>query len=176
MHITSKRPAVAAPTTVSGAVRLAIADGRALLARGDYQFESATWHSAGDGRACAVCAAGAVMARQFDIEGKTMQVFQFDDAWNRALRAINAVRGQCYVVAYAIMAPGAHECGDALAFARAVRTALGPGKHNRAAQFTGAAEYTEFLDWLESAIAPAIEHAEAVVARHRRTAKTPAHS
>ena len=112
--VTRKRPGIAAPTTVSGAVRLAIDDGRALLEGEDrYVFHYSRWHEAHTPDTCSVCAAGAVMARQFDIEGKTMLAYDFDEAWNRVLWTIDAVREQNFALAFGAMVPGGYRTPDA---------------------------------------------------------------
>ena len=167
--VTRKRPGIAAPTTVSGAVRLAIDDGRALLEGEDrYVFHYSRWHEAHTPDTCSVCAAGAVMARQFGIEGKTMLAYDFDEAWNRVLWTIDAVREQNFALAFGAMVPGGHRTGDANAFANAVWDALKTHDGDPHSKFRDGVAYAKFLDHLEVATLPAIEHAEAEVSLRRR--------
>ena len=172
--VTPKHPALTAPTTVSGAVRLAIEDGRALLETEGYDFDADVWHAINRNGTCSVCAAGAVMARHFDLGRKAVLPYDFDASWNRALQAINAVREECFEQAYAEMAPGPYEREDAGVFADAVWAKLDEHGCDLHATFKGARGFARFLDRLESVTLPAIEHAQAEVARHKASEPAPA--
>ena len=153
---------IAAPTTVSGAMRLAIADGRALLEdAGRYLFYYGTWYSNTDG-ICVVCAAGAVMARHFNVGGETVVPSDFDDAWARVLGCIDAVREEQFGRAYEMMTPGVL---DAHMFADEVNAALADDPACANGEFTDNVAYAKFLDRLETAVLPAIEDAESAAAR-----------
>ena len=169
--VTPKTPGTTAPKTVSGAVRLAIADGRTLLETDDrYAFDHAEWYTTDDSAVCAVCAAGAVMARRFDIVGRWARPRDFDEGWRRTLEAINAVRDECFESAWERMVPGPGAERDGALFADEVIDALEAGGHGADpdAQFATNEAYARFLDRLESTTLPAIEHAEAEVARRTR--------
>ena len=168
VNVTQKRPGVAAPTTVSGAVRRAIADGRALLEAGECAFDAATWLSDGAGGSCSVCAAGAVMARQFDTAGRSGRPWDFDEPWKRALTAINAVREECFQTAFSMLYPERDEENAAGVFADTVWARLSDHGYDPHKAFASAEAYTHFLDRLEGVTLPAVEHAEDTIARRTR--------
>ena len=156
--------AVPAPTTIAGAVRLSITDGRALLETGNYSFDYDTWHATDCDGECRLCAAGAVMARQFDMEGGTTSVDDFEPQWHNALTAIDSVRERRYCEAYAAMYPYSLTWKGPRRFEETVRARLGDedNPHNR---FRNNREFTAFLDHLERMTLPAIERAEAMTRR-----------
>ena len=162
---------VSAPTTVSGAVRLAIIDGRALLAEGDrYTFHHGAWHNGSYAHSmCAICAAGAVMARRFGVWGKTVSPSDFGPAWERVLRCIDAVRETEFGRAWMEIASGDSASREADWFKEEVVTRLCNELDDTLGTFVNNDEYAEFLHDLETAVLPAIERAEAAVARRTRT-------
>ena len=100
------------------------------------------------------------MARNFELDGETINSHHFGEAWDRVLYAINAVRAAHYMTAYAGMYPHTWSWGDPSKFHDAVLARL-DGQKNSNGWFESALEYGTFLDRLEAVVLPAIEAAEA---------------
>ena len=96
-----------APRTLAAALDVAIRDGRALLEgpRERYIFDAHSWHDpTGAGEPCAVCAAGAVMARS--LRGRPTDDLNpgtFGDGWDASLRAIDDMRAARWANAFEAM-------------------------------------------------------------------------
>ena len=166
-------PQPPAPTTLAGALALAIADGRAMLARSDetYRFRALQWHtpqhtSADAMPVCLVCAAGAVMAGTLKVAPKDL-VYpgMFDTPWENTLEAIDALRAGAWHVAWNEMHPRTRLEQRGAEFARCVDARLSETGVSRPtvvdlADFAGAEQYARWLDWVEHALAPIIETEE----------------
>ena len=177
-----------APRTIAEALHIAVADGRALLADAEarYHFDAGTWHSARcdapekfdnerwEKRAradavCAVCAAGAVIARSLGAGADTdIGPLAVPPRWRKALYAIDATRGFRWERAWGAM-HGERRDTDidpARRFAERVDAALhdsGPEAYERtwkAGVFEGDQAFSDYLDCVEAVVLPAIERSE----------------
>ena len=159
MDIAPKGPRTEAPSSIAAAVRMSIADGRALLETGGYAFDFEAGHrGAGEGAAI-VGAAGAVMAERFDICGNDVCAEHFPRAWERAFGVIEAVRTGAFYGAYVAMYPMMDE-EEAMHFSDTLDDALGEALGNPHAKFKTARAYRAFLDHLERVTLPALECVE----------------
>ena len=102
-----KRETPPAPRTLAAALKVAIADGRTLLdaPHGQYVFKADRWHDGSDPEApCAICAAGAVMARTLGASpDEEVAPHRFDGDWGWALCTIDAMRRARWASAFAMM-------------------------------------------------------------------------
>ena len=162
---TLKDDASPCPATIAGAVRLAVNDGRALLGNTAYAWDHATWHEVETDTTCRVCAAGAVMAKNFDIAERNVDPETFGAAWARALNAIDAVRVENYAEAYWEMYPRARPWReDREAFENDMHALL-EREENAYGDFRSKDRYAKFLDDLEGRVLPVIEQVEAAMPR-----------
>ena len=164
-----------APATIAGAVRIAVEDGRALLAAGSdaYTFASDTWHIAAmQDLPCVVCAAGAVMARRLAV-ARTSKSEPGDHPpqWECALQAIDSVRAMDWAGAWREMhlyrtSETALTDPDADRFSEALDAALiahGRGLRKRLVErscFATREEFAAYLDALEHGLLALLAHCE----------------
>ena len=166
-------PANLAPATIAGAVRVALADGRALLGDGAYAFDWRRWHRRDKDGKCTVCAAGAVMANRFNVTEGVAHTRAFGEAWGRALKAIDAVRSECFGHAYKQMYPRSRKWGDPGTFDERVWAAL-EGAENPHQYFASAKEFAKCLDYIETTVLPVIERVETAMPQRRCEDAAPA--
>ena len=165
-------PQARAPTTLAGGLALAIADGRAILARADetYRFRALQWHTpvhtSGDARPlCAVCAAGAVMVETLKIApDERVDPKAFDKSWRNALEAIDSMRGGVWHGAWEEMYPWAPVGRHGIEFGQRIDKRLRENDVSQhavlaLANFEGADAYEQWLDWADRTLRPVI-HAE----------------
>jgi len=87
------------PSKPSELIRLALRDLKAVESDPDYVVEMAEWHAPRDDGYCALCFAGAVMAKSLQMPRDLDYYFKFDfsPAWEAAFEALNGLRsGQTY--------------------------------------------------------------------------------
>ena len=158
----------AAPNTVAQTLRVAIDDGRTLLARtadgtARYEFRSGCWQQPDlSPRApCAVGAAGAVIARSLAAPpDETLEPWHFAPAWRATLRAINYIRTGAWIEAFEAMHGTPCHPG-------AKRFASHKPEPNGMASWEDADGYARWLDDAEHTLLPIIRVAEADVLRKR---------
>ena len=162
----SARTRAVAPATLAAALRIAIADGRAVLVTHAkrYAFDASYWHEGRRGSTkCKICAAGAVMAHRLDA-GEDELCFPARFAisgWNKALCAIDDLRKGAWSAAWRAM----HDARPQ-AFAERMRAALdaeNPGNRTRleaVGEFNSAGGYRAFLDAAETIVLPILERCE----------------
>ena len=155
-----------APETLARAMRIALADGRALTqdARSDegrYRFDASRWHAPhGERRdTCTVCAAGAVMAGTLRCPpDATAYPDSFAYPWECVFKSINGLRLRDWRSAFGWM-HGARHPGWRV-FTRAMK-ASAPSARGAADDFTGRTQYEAWLDYVETALLPALDACEA---------------
>ena len=161
--------AVAAPSTpetLAGALRVALDDGRALARRarrGDtrYTFDSVHWHTGVNPwcDTCAVCAAGAVMARTLGCpELETTFPDRFAYPWERTLKAIDALRARRWRSAFDAMHGERH--AGRKRFAQGMDSDAAAGRL-RVERFRDLVGYETWLAHVETALLPAVAASEA---------------
>lgn len=100
------------PDTLSGLIRVALADLRKVEARADiYRIDMSEWHSGtrtrdGSPRKCAVCLAGAVMAFSLDAPYSESRIPSDYSDIQKKLWAINDLRDGCVVSAHISLTDG----------------------------------------------------------------------
>ena len=150
-----------APDTLARALRVALADGRARAnasRAGDtrYTFDSTHWHASrnADRDACAVCAAGCVMAGTLRAHPTDMAYPpRFGFAWERTLRAIDALRSKEWRRAYDAMHGVRHAGGDG--FAQTMCDDPQVATTHKGA-FAGLVQLENWLDHVETALLPRV--------------------
>ena len=152
-----------APDTLAGALAVALADGRARASAartGDthYRFESEVWHNACTewGEACAVCAAGCVIAGTLGrTPSDTVHPDNFSAPWESALVAIEEVRTERWRSAFRTMHGERH--AGATHFDQAMRADLQEiSPALREVHFSGLAQYERWLDHVETTLLPSV--------------------
>ena len=162
-----------APATLAGALALAIADGRATLAREDAvdRFEGTEWHrpkpaGADTPPTCAVSAPSSVMAGTLKVEPTTwVSPRQFDPPWQRALEAIDALRRGNWDAAWDGMHPRARLERLGAVFAkrmvkRLCSKSISRHKLREVADFKGLEEYNGWLRLVEDKVLPIVDAEE----------------
>ena len=146
------------PETLTGVLALGLADALRLLERtARYRFDSSLWHRRRPRRdaACAVCAAGAIIARRIEASGdEDLTPGHFAPAWCAALNAIDRIRTHAWVEAFNLM----HETPQHPGAQRFVEHA--PVQEDGAC-WSNRAGYARWLDSAERDLLPIIRVAEA---------------
>ena len=156
-----------APATLAEALRIAIADGRAVLeGYGErYAFDALYWHKGAAGvLKCKICAAGAVMVHRLNVEEHEIRDptdFKPAGEWEKALRAIDALRARRWAEAWRRM----HGTRPLRFFERMSAALHGetPGTRTRldaVGEFKTAGGFREFLDVAEALVLPILERCE----------------
>ena len=189
----TRTPAPPAPRTIAQALGIAVADGRALLADTEtrYHFDAGLWHCARHARperfdnerwesradprtACAVCAAGAVIARSLGARAEQdIGPLSVPRTWRNTLYAIDAMRSFRWERAWDVMhgarvSPLYDAC---VQFAQQLDTALcdgGPDRYEalrKAGEFEGDEAFARYLDCVETVLLPAVERCEGALLR-----------
>ena len=157
------------PASIAAALRASIADGRVLLRTPGYAFNHKAGHRDQGEGGCVVGAAGASMARRFELSGKTVRAKDFAPEWERVFNTIEAIRTSNYWDAYAMMHGPEwddesedfyHFVADELGVEGMTTLSSGFESDNPFSEFDDHDSYRAYLDHLERVILPAIVHAE----------------
>ena len=154
--------AAPAPRTIAGALRIAIDEGRRLVRREGagavrYRFDSSRWHGKrlSSDAPCAVCAAGAVIARRLDgSRDEDLTPGHFAPAWRASLHAIDEIRTNLWFGAFNLM-HGVPKHPGARQFAERAPEPSG------CEHWDDTEGYARWLDYAARTLVPIIEIAEA---------------